>query len=75
MVKASYSRLVWMMTMRAYTMTSSSPKPGDVWFTYHRFIDKPDIGKVRPIVVVDVDGDEVLALKITSKSPDLIAGI
>ena len=50
-------------------MTSSEPSPGDIWLTYLRFIDHPDIGKVRPIVVADVREDEVLALKVTSKSP------
>ena len=48
-------------------MTSSNPKIGDVWLTYLRFTDHPEIGKVRPVVVVDIVDDSVVALKITSK--------
>lgn len=50
-------------------MTSCEPLPGDVWLAYLRFADHPDVGKVRPVVVVDVSGTEVLVLKVTSKSP------
>ncbi len=50
-------------------MTSCDPFPGDVWLTYLRFADHPETGKVRPVVVVDVEGDDILALKVTSKSP------
>ena len=42
-------------------MTSCDPLPGDVWLTYLRFSDHPNTGKIRPVVVADMLGDEVLA--------------
>lgn len=46
---------------------SNNPQPGDIWLAYLHFLDKPDIGKVRPILVLKTDEQYiVLALKITS---------
>lgn len=46
--------------------------PGDIWLTYLHFIDKPETGKVRPVLVVDVREEDLLvvALKVTSKTKD-----
>ena len=35
-------------------MTSRDPEVGDIWLAYVEFSDRPGIGKVRPVVVVDV---------------------
>lgn len=50
-------------------MTSSEIKPGQIWLTYLHYIDKPTIGKVRPVLILHVEEDcaSVVALKITSK--------
>lgn len=50
-------------------MTLCKPVAGDVWLAYVEFSDHPGVGKVRPVVVVDVSANAciVLAAKITSK--------
>lgn len=50
-------------------MTSPEPQVGDIWLAWVEFSDHPGVGKVRPIVIVDVDGGACLALaaKVTSK--------
>ena len=50
-------------------MTLCNPRIGDIWLAYVEFADYPGIGKVRPVVVVDVREDAcvVLAAKATSK--------
>ena len=50
-------------------MTSREPFVGDIWLAYVEFSDHPGVGKVRPVVVVDVRQDAcvVLAAKVTSK--------
>ena len=50
-------------------MTSCDPHVGEVWLTYLHFTDHPELGKVRPVVIVEVSGNELVALKITSTSP------
>ena len=46
---------------------SNNPQPGDIWLAYLHFLDKPNIGKVRPILVLIVDERCIaLVLKITS---------
>lgn len=54
--------------MTGYTMTLHSPHPGEVWLAYVSFADQPDVGKVRPILVVTLtrDEDAVVAAKITT---------
>lgn len=48
---------------------SKDVRKGDIWFAYVYFLDKPDVGKVRPVLVVDVeDTAKAIALKITSQS-------
>ena len=58
-----------MTTMKVSTMTSCEPHVGEVWLTYLHFTDHPDIGKVRPVVIVEVSDNELVVLKITSKAP------
>lgn len=50
-------------------MTLCNPRVGDIWLAHVEFADYPGIGKVRPVVVVDVREDAcvVLAAKATSK--------
>lgn len=54
---------------RACTTTSREPAPGEVWLAYVYFEDHPDVGKVRPVVIVEVRGgaDVAVAAKVTSK--------
>lgn len=59
----------------AFTTTLSDackhPRPGDLWLAYVEFADHPGVGKVRPVVIIDVHEDAALALaaKVTTKSP------
>ena len=50
-------------------MTSREPEVGDIWLAYVEFIDHPGVGKVRPVVVIDVMDEAciVMAAKVTSK--------
>lgn len=50
-------------------MISCKPSIGDIWLAYVEFSDHPGVGKVRPVVVVDVREDlcVVVAAKVTSK--------
>lgn len=50
-------------------MTSPKPVVGDIWLAYLEFSDHPGVGKVRPVLVVDVEGDAciVVVAKVTSK--------
>lgn len=42
---------------------------GEIWLAYLHFIDKPEVGKVRPVLVLSVDeGLTVVALKIASNT-------
>ena len=44
---------------------------GEIWLSYLHFSDRPDLGKIRPVLIVDVQMDNALAvaLKVTSKNP------
>jgi mRNA-degrading endonuclease toxin of MazEF toxin-antitoxin module len=41
----------------------------DIWLVYLHFIDHPNTGKVRPVLVVDVNGKLIAVAKITSQAP------
>ena len=43
-------------------MTSCEPAVGDVWLAYVEFSDHPGVGKVRPVVVIDVMDEGLLRL-------------
>ena len=51
-------------------MISSKPSIGDIWLAWGEFADHPNVGKVRPVVVIDVQNDTctVVAAKVTSKN-------
>lgn len=51
-------------------MTSCKPSFGDIWLAYVEFADCPGVGKVRPVVVLDVQDDTciVVAAKVTSQN-------
>lgn len=44
--------------------------PGEVVWTWVPYEDDPDRGKDRPVLVVAVEGDDVLVLPMTSKDHD-----
>lgn len=56
-------------------MTSSStsgrtlPKPWEVWLAYVRFENHPDVGKVRPVVVLDDEASAIIVAKVTTAQP------
>jgi len=43
--------------------------PYSVWVTYLAYADKPDKGKVRPILIIPSPADTIAVLKITSSPP------
>lgn len=43
--------------------------PWQIWLAYVRFADHPEVGKVRPVVVIDSETVAVIAAKITSAQP------
>lgn len=49
-------------------MTSCDPHPGEIWLAYLYFADQPEIGKVRPTLIVALaeDDNAVVAAKITT---------
>jgi len=47
--------------------TSSQVQLFDIWLVYLHFIDRPQVGKVRPVLVVGIREDIVAVAKITSK--------
>ena len=46
------------------------PDPGEVVWAWVPYEDDPHQGKDRPVIVVGRDGDELLALQLTSKDHD-----
>lgn len=52
-------------------MSSSSAEiaPWQVWLAYVRFADHPEVGKVRPVVILDNETIAIVAAKITSAAP------
>jgi len=51
-------------------MTNSDQvQPFDIWLVYLHFIDNPQTGKVRPVLVVGIRKDVIAVAKITSKPP------
>ena len=55
-------------------MSSSQAHPFDVWLVYLHFMDHPETGKVRPVLVVATKKDVIAVAKITSKPPAPHAG-
>ena len=48
---------------------SKSPAPWEVWLAYVRFADHPDVGKVRPVVIIDERAAAIVVAKVTSAEP------
>ncbi|KAA8828208.1 type II toxin-antitoxin system PemK/MazF family toxin [Bifidobacterium myosotis] len=50
--------------------TPSEPRPYDVWLMWVEFPDYPGIGKPRPVVITEVDGDLVsdIVAKVNSNT-------
>ena len=46
------------------------PDPGEIVWAWVPYEDDPAQGKDRPVLVIDTDGDELLALQLTSKDHD-----
>lgn len=51
--------------------SSASPKPApwEVWLAYLRFADHPDVGKVRPVVIIDGAAAAIVVAKVTTADP------
>ena len=47
-----------------------SPQAWDVWLAYVRFADHPEIGKVRPVVILENNIVAVIAAKVTTAGND-----
>lgn len=48
---------------------SKSPAPWEVWLAYVRFADHPDVGKVRPVVIIDERAAAIVVAKVTTAEP------
>lgn len=35
--------------------TSSEPRRGDIWLAYVAFADHPEVGKVRPVLILALE--------------------
>lgn len=46
------------------------PDPGEIVWAWVPYEDDPTRGKDRPVLVIATDGDELLALQLTSKDHD-----
>ena len=46
------------------------PDPGEVCWAYGAYEDDPSRGKDRPVLIIGTDGDDWLALMLTSKDHD-----
>ena len=53
------------------TASPASPKPApwEVWLVYLRFADHPDVGKVRPVVIIDDRAAAIVVAKVTTTDP------
>lgn len=53
--------------------SDGEPDPGEVVWAWVPYEDDPAQGKDRPVLVIGRDGDDVLALQLTSQDHDLDA--
>lgn len=51
------------------TTSSASPGPWEVWLAYLRFAGHPQVGKVRPVIVLGGGAAAVVAAKVTTAEP------
>lgn len=45
------------------------PRPWEVWLAYVRFADHPDVGKVRPVIIIDREITAIVVAKVTTAEP------
>ncbi len=52
--------------------TSSKPEKGEIWLAYIEFSDKPGVGKVRPVLILENEEEQlvVTVAKVTSVAGD-----
>ena len=50
---------------------TASPEPLEVWLCHFRFLDAPEVKKVRPAVILEADEGALVAVavKVTSHAP------
>lgn len=44
----------------------SDLRPWEIWLAYVRFADHPDVGKVRPVVIIDERISAIVVAKVTT---------
>lgn len=49
--------------------TRASGRPWEVWLAHVRFADHPDVGKVRPVVIIDEEITAIVVAKVTTAEP------
>lgn len=49
--------------------SSTNPAPWEIWLAYVRFADHPDVGKVRPVVIIDERAAAIVVAKVTTAEP------
>ncbi len=50
---------------------NGQPDPGEVVWTWVPYEEDPSQGKDRPVLVIGVEGDQLLALQLTSRDHDV----
>ena len=48
---------------------SRAPAPWEIWLAYVRFADHPDVGKVRPVAIIDERAAAIVVAKVTTAEP------
>lgn len=48
---------------------SRAPAPWEIWLAYVRFADHPEVGKVRPVVIIDERAAAIVVAKVTTAEP------
>ena len=52
------------------TSSARAPQPWEVWLAYVRFANHPNVGKVRPVVILDNEIAAVVVAKVTTAQPN-----
>ena len=53
----------------AASSASAKPAPWEVWLASLRFADHPEVGKVRPVVIIDNKTAAIVVAKVTTADP------
>lgn len=51
------------------TSSARTPQPWEVWLAYVRFADHPNVGKVRPVIIIDNEMEAIVVAKVTTAQP------